>query len=67
MADNSDVAHVPVLVWMYKLLARRESDARAEFGIANDNYAAKTPAFLPCRHETRIEAHHSPRTAHQST
>jgi protein-S-isoprenylcysteine O-methyltransferase Ste14 len=38
----------PVLIWVYKGLAHREeSDARAEFGIAYDNYAARTPAFVP--------------------
>lgn len=38
----------PVLVWMYKTLARREeSDARSEFGVSYDRYAAETPAFIP--------------------
>lgn len=38
----------PVLVWMYKTLARREeADARVEFGAGYDRYAAETPAFIP--------------------
>jgi hypothetical protein len=40
----------PVLVWMYRKLARREEiDARAEaeFGTAYEAYAARTSAFLP--------------------
>jgi len=38
----------PVLVWMYRKLARQEeSDAIAEFSEAYAQYAAATPAFLP--------------------
>ena len=38
----------PVLVWMYRKLARREEgEALAEFGEAYARYAAATPAFLP--------------------
>lgn len=42
------LAMFPVLVWMYRRLARREeSDAFAKFGEAYERYAAATPAFLP--------------------
>lgn len=38
----------PLLVVMYVRLARREEEeARREFGIAYDNYAAVTPAWFP--------------------
>ena len=38
----------PILVAMYVRLARREErEALAEFGESYQNYAAKTPAFLP--------------------
>lgn len=38
----------PVLVFMYKRLARREEkEALMEFGEIYQNYAARTPAFIP--------------------
>lgn len=38
----------PVLVWMYTRLALgEEREIRSEFGHEYDDYAAKTPAFLP--------------------
>jgi protein-S-isoprenylcysteine O-methyltransferase Ste14 len=38
----------PVLVVMYVRLARREeSEVRADFGHAYDQYATKTPAWIP--------------------
>ncbi|OHA04404.1 MAG: isoprenylcysteine carboxyl methyltransferase [Candidatus Sungbacteria bacterium RIFCSPLOWO2_01_FULL_47_32] len=38
----------PVLVWMYARLARSEEmEARKEFGIVWDEYARKTPRFIP--------------------
>ena len=38
----------PILVFMYVRLARREEqDIRAEFGAQYDDYARRTPAFLP--------------------
>lgn len=38
----------PILVTVYVRLARREErDVRVEFGEAWDNYAARTPAFIP--------------------
>ena len=39
------LAMFPVLVWMYVRLARQEErEVRAEFGVAYDRYAARTPA-----------------------
>ena len=38
----------PILVWLYARLARREeTDMRAEFGPAYDEYRARTGMFLP--------------------
>jgi protein-S-isoprenylcysteine O-methyltransferase Ste14 len=38
----------PVLVGMYVLLAHEEeTEARARFGTAYEQYAAATPAFFP--------------------
>jgi len=38
----------PVLVWMYTRLAKsEEKDAQKEFGILWDEYAKKTPSFIP--------------------
>ena len=38
----------PILVWMYTRLAKsEEKDAQKEFGSAWDEYAKKTPAFIP--------------------
>jgi len=38
----------PVLVWMYIRLARsEEKEAKKDFGIIWDEYAEKTPAFIP--------------------
>ncbi len=42
------LAMFPVLTFMYVRLARsEEKDARAEFGIAYDKYAADVPGFIP--------------------
>jgi len=42
------LAMFPVLVWMYVRLARQEErEVRAEFGVAYDRYAARTPAWFP--------------------
>lgn len=42
------LAMFPVLVWMYTRLARsEETEARKEFGKAWDEYAQKTPRFIP--------------------
>ena len=42
------LAMFPVLTWMYVRLARQEErEVRAEFGTAFEQYAAKTPAWLP--------------------
>ena len=42
------VVMFPVLVAVYARLARREErEVRAVFGPAWDEYAARTPAFLP--------------------
>jgi protein-S-isoprenylcysteine O-methyltransferase Ste14 len=39
---------LPILVWMYVRLARREErEVRAEFGDAYARYAATTPGFFP--------------------
>jgi protein-S-isoprenylcysteine O-methyltransferase Ste14 len=41
----------PVLVWMYGHLARlEEREIRQELGTAWDDYAARTPAFIPWLH-----------------
>jgi protein-S-isoprenylcysteine O-methyltransferase Ste14 len=38
----------PILVWMYTRLAKsEEKDAQTEFGEQWDEYAKKTPAFIP--------------------
>jgi protein-S-isoprenylcysteine O-methyltransferase Ste14 len=38
----------PILVGVYARLARREErDVRAQFGVAWDAYAGRTPAFIP--------------------
>ena len=38
----------PILVFMYVRLARREeADARAEFGVAYERYATRTPGWIP--------------------
>jgi protein-S-isoprenylcysteine O-methyltransferase Ste14 len=38
----------PVLVYMYLHLARREEqEVRAEFGTVYEQYAARTPAYIP--------------------
>ncbi len=38
----------PILVWMYARLARsEEKEAQKEFGALWDEYAEKTPAFIP--------------------
>lgn len=38
----------PILIWMYTRLAKSEErDAKKEFGIAWDDYADKTPRFIP--------------------
>ncbi|MDO8522591.1 MAG: isoprenylcysteine carboxylmethyltransferase family protein [bacterium] len=40
----------PILVWMYARLAKsEEKDAQKEFGTLWDEYAEKTPAFIPRR------------------
>ncbi|HEY4479821.1 MAG TPA: isoprenylcysteine carboxylmethyltransferase family protein [Candidatus Paceibacterota bacterium] len=42
------VVMFPILVWMYTRLARSEErDAQKEFGAMWDEYAKKTPAFVP--------------------
>jgi len=42
------LAMFPVLVWMYVGLAKREEvEARRQFGGMYDQYAARTPAWLP--------------------
>ena len=44
------LAMFPVLVWMYVRLAHREeAEARLQFGVAYDRYAAITPCWLPRR------------------
>ncbi|KMO71299.1 methyltransferase family protein [Mycolicibacterium chlorophenolicum] len=56
----------PVLLWVYARLARREErEVAAEFGAAWDQYAARTPAFIPHRAPTthRVSPDHGgPRT-----
>jgi hypothetical protein len=38
----------PILVWMYKRLARsEEKEVLAEFGEEYSSYMAKTPGFIP--------------------
>ncbi len=38
----------PILVWMYTRLAKgEEKEAQKEFGVVWDEYAQKTPAFIP--------------------
>ena len=54
----------PILVTVYVRLAKREEqEVRAEFGSAWDEYAVRTPGFIPRlrRHETPID---SARKAH---
>lgn len=42
------VAMFPVLVWIYSRLARsEEKESRKAFGLAWDEYAKNTPAFIP--------------------
>jgi protein-S-isoprenylcysteine O-methyltransferase Ste14 len=42
------LAMFPVLVWMFVRLARQEEqEARAQFGLDYDRYAASTPAWFP--------------------
>lgn len=53
----------PVLVYMYGHLARlEEREIRGDFGSAWDDYAAKTPAFVPRVHgQTSHSEHAAPR------
>ena len=42
------VVMFPILVWVYARLARREErEVAARFGAQWDEYAARTPAFIP--------------------
>jgi protein-S-isoprenylcysteine O-methyltransferase Ste14 len=51
----------PVLVMMYVRLARREErEVRAELGEEYDEWAARTPAFLPRLHDLRSRGRESP-------
>jgi protein-S-isoprenylcysteine O-methyltransferase Ste14 len=44
------LAMFPILVFMYsRLAAREEAEMRAQFGAAYDDYAARTPRFIPSR------------------
>jgi protein-S-isoprenylcysteine O-methyltransferase Ste14 len=48
---------LPILVWMYTRLARsEEKDAQKEFGAMWEEYARKTPAFIPQRNKTIANA-----------
>lgn len=39
---------LPILIWMYTRLAKSEErDTQKEFGVLWDEYAKKTPAFIP--------------------
>jgi len=41
---------LPILVWMYTRLAKSEErDSQREFGVLWDEYAKKTPTFIPRR------------------
>ena len=47
----------PVLIAMYVRLAiREEAEARATFGAEWERYAARTPRFVPRRHEEALDA-----------
>ena len=46
----------PILVWMYTRLARSEErEAQKEFGLLWNEYAVKTPAFIPWRKTLSID------------
>jgi len=58
------VVMFPILVTVYARLARREErDIRREFGQAWDEYARRTPSFIPRlrRRAEELEAHDAPR------
>ena len=55
----------PILVTVYVRLAyREEAEVRAEFGLAWDGYAARTPGFIPHIWHLGGDVHGSPRSAH---
>ena len=43
---------LPILIWMYTRLAKSEErDSQKEFGVLWDEYAKKTPDFIPRRNK----------------